>query len=330
MRERQRWQPEEDELLREYVKQYGPKEWGMVSERMGRPLHRDPKSCHERWKNYLRPGLKKGSLTPEEQSLVISLQARYGNKWKAIAAHLPGRTPKRLGKWWEVFKEKQLKLANQSGAGSGRHPYPYSHHPVPGAASPVAPAAASSSAYEHILQTFAEKHALLREPPLPIDHCSSSSPSSVLSSATAAAPSVALSLSPPRSPALAAHRVPILVQMCQEVEEGRRAWVQHRKEAAWRLSRLEQQMETEKARKKTEKVEEVEGKIRRLRDEERSRLERVEREWREKVTQLRTEAEAEEAKMAEAWARKQAKLATLIRRIAGDSARFFSFSCNVR
>jgi myb proto-oncogene protein len=26
-----------------------------------------------------------------------------------IAAEVPGRTTKRLGKWWEVFKEKQLK-----------------------------------------------------------------------------------------------------------------------------------------------------------------------------------------------------------------------------
>ncbi|XP_022846205.1 transcription factor AS1-like [Olea europaea var. sylvestris] len=107
MKERQRWRPEEDALLRAYVKQYGPREWQLVSERMNKPLNRDAKSCLERWKNYLKPDVKKGSLTEEEQRLVIHLQAKHGNKWKKIAAEIPGRTAKRLGKWWEVFKEKQ-------------------------------------------------------------------------------------------------------------------------------------------------------------------------------------------------------------------------------
>lgn len=39
----------------------------------------------------------------------LSLQAKYGNKWKKIAAEVPGRTAKRLGKWWEVYKDKQQK-----------------------------------------------------------------------------------------------------------------------------------------------------------------------------------------------------------------------------
>jgi hypothetical protein len=35
------------------------------------------------------------------------LQAKHDNKWKKIATEVPGHTAKRLGKWWEVFKEKQ-------------------------------------------------------------------------------------------------------------------------------------------------------------------------------------------------------------------------------
>nr|DAD42396.1 TPA_asm: hypothetical protein HUJ06_000626 [Nelumbo nucifera] len=106
MKERQHWQPEEDRLLRTYVKQYGPKEWHLISQCMG-------KSYLERWKNCLKPGIKKGSLTLEEQNLVISLQAKYDNKWKKITSKIPSCTAKRLGKWWEVFKEKQLKLQQQ-------------------------------------------------------------------------------------------------------------------------------------------------------------------------------------------------------------------------
>ncbi|XP_042410252.1 protein rough sheath 2 homolog [Zingiber officinale] len=314
MRERQRWQPEEDALLREYVKQYGAKEWALVSERMGRPLHRDPKSCHERWRNYLRPGLKKGSLSPDEQSLLISLQARYGNKWKAIAAHLPGRTPKRLGKWWEVFKEKQLKLNTNHTSSSSS--FSSSSSPFAFPPSVSAAGAASPSAYEHILHTFAEKHALNMT-------CADHSPSPGSSSSAAAAPSVALSLSisPPPAPELAPHQLSLVARLCEEVEEGRRAWAQHRKDAAWRLSRLEQQMETEKARRKREKVEEVEERIRRLREEEKVWLERADAEWRERMGHLRTEAEAEEMEKAEAWARKQTKLLSLIQTIAGGEGR---------
>lgn len=52
-------------------------------------------------------------LTSEEQALVVSLQAKHGNKLKKIVAKLPGHTPKRLGKSWGVFKEKHIKLQSQ-------------------------------------------------------------------------------------------------------------------------------------------------------------------------------------------------------------------------
>lgn len=137
MKDRQRWRAEEDALLRAYVKQYGPREWNLVSQRMNTPLNRDAKSCLERWKNYLKPGIKKGSLTEEEQHLVISLQATHGNKWKKIAAQVPGRTAKRLGKWWEVFKEKQQRETKGS---------------INRNVDPI-----NDSKYEHILESFAEK-----------------------------------------------------------------------------------------------------------------------------------------------------------------------------
>lgn len=75
-------------MLRAYVKQYGPREWNLVSQRMNIILNRDVNSCSERRKNYLKPGIKKGSLTEEEQRLVIRLQAKHGNKWKKIAAQV--------------------------------------------------------------------------------------------------------------------------------------------------------------------------------------------------------------------------------------------------
>ncbi|KAL0375214.1 UNVERIFIED_CONTAM: Transcription factor AS1 [Sesamum radiatum] len=47
-----------------------------------------------------------------------------------------------------------------------------------------------------------------------------------------------------------------LVDCCRELEEGHRAWVAHRKEAAWRLKRVELQLESERDCRRREKVEE--------------------------------------------------------------------------
>ncbi|XP_047972223.1 transcription factor AS1-like [Salvia hispanica] len=242
MKERQRWQPEEDALLRAYVKQYGPREWNLINQRLPSALHRDPKSCLERWKNYLKPGIKKGSLTPDEQSLLISLQAKYGNKWKKIAAELPGRTAKRLGKWWEVFKEKQLKHHSSSSPSHGGN-------------------------YDHILDTFAEKYVQPK-------------------------PAAVIPPSPPTS------EMGVLIR---ELEEGREVWARQRKEAAWRLRRLEQQLEAEKERRGREKAEEVEAKIRRLREEEAAYVSRMEGEYRERLGAVQREEDAKEAKLMEAW-----------------------------
>jgi myb proto-oncogene protein len=43
-------------------------------------LHRNGKSCRLRWINYLRPGLKHGMFSPEEEETVMSLHAALGNK----------------------------------------------------------------------------------------------------------------------------------------------------------------------------------------------------------------------------------------------------------
>lgn len=344
MKERQRWRPEEDALLRAYVKQYGPREWNLVSQRMSTPLNRDAKSCLERWKNYLKPGIKKGSLTEDEQRLVISLQAKHGNKWKKIAAEVPGRTAKRLGKWWEVFKEKQLREQKDT-------------HKV---VDPV-----EEGKYDRILETFAEK--LVKErPPVPVPVPSPSPvvmatpngpppPTTLLppwlSNSNAApsnvrppSPSVTLTLSPAATrqtpppqtsttipwlqaesnpPNLVLGNLPIpqtgenlliaeILDCCKDLEEGHRAWAAHKKEAAWRLRRVELQLESEKANRKREKIEEIESKVKALWEEQKAGLERIEGEYREQLAGLRKDAEAKEQKLAEQWAEKHLRITKIL------------------
>lgn len=43
-------------------------------------LLRCGKSCRLRWTNYLRPDIKRGPFTPEEEKLVIQLHGILGNR----------------------------------------------------------------------------------------------------------------------------------------------------------------------------------------------------------------------------------------------------------
>jgi len=43
-------------------------------------LQRCGKSCRLRWFNYLRPDIKRGKLSPEEEQKIIKLQAVLGNR----------------------------------------------------------------------------------------------------------------------------------------------------------------------------------------------------------------------------------------------------------
>ena len=48
---------------------------------MKKGLQRCGKSCRLRWLNYLRPGVKKGKFTPEEEEAIINFQSVLGNRY---------------------------------------------------------------------------------------------------------------------------------------------------------------------------------------------------------------------------------------------------------
>ncbi|CAA3005624.1 transcription factor GAMYB [Olea europaea subsp. europaea] len=94
------WTSAEDAILVDYVKKHGEGNWNAVQKHSG--LSRCGKSCRLRWANHLRPNLKKGAFTPEEERLIIELHAKMGNKWARMAAHLPGRTDNEIKNYWNT------------------------------------------------------------------------------------------------------------------------------------------------------------------------------------------------------------------------------------
>nr|GEV04509.1 myb protein [Tanacetum cinerariifolium] len=102
------WSPEEDEKLIRFITTHGYGCWSEVPEKAVSGLQRCGKSCRLRWINYLRPDIRRGKFTPEEEKLIINLHSVVGNKWAHIASHLPGRTDNEIKNYWNSWIKKKI------------------------------------------------------------------------------------------------------------------------------------------------------------------------------------------------------------------------------
>ncbi|KAK4414619.1 Transcription factor DUO1 [Sesamum alatum] len=115
------WKAEEDEVLVNHVKRFGPRDWSSI--RSKGLLQRTGKSCRLRWVNKLRPNLKNGvKFSAEEERTVIELQAQFGNKWAKIATYLSGRTDNDVKNFWSSRQKRLARILQTSAPSSSNSP----------------------------------------------------------------------------------------------------------------------------------------------------------------------------------------------------------------
>ncbi|XP_059439738.1 transcription factor RAX3 [Corylus avellana] len=101
------WSPEEDATLKSYIEQHGTGgNWIALPQKIG--LKRCGKSCRLRWLNYLRPNIKHGGFSEEEDNIICSLYISIGSRWSIIAGQLPGRTDNDIKNYWNTRLKKKL------------------------------------------------------------------------------------------------------------------------------------------------------------------------------------------------------------------------------
>ncbi|KAK4408479.1 Transcription factor [Sesamum angolense] len=117
------WSPEEDAKLKEFIEKFGTGgNWIALPQKAG--LKRCGKSCRLRWLNYLRPNIKHGEFSDEEDRIICTLYASIGSRWSIIAAQLPGRTDNDIKNYWNTKLKKKLIMGlNPSNLGKFSQPF---------------------------------------------------------------------------------------------------------------------------------------------------------------------------------------------------------------
>lgn len=106
-RQKHKFTPEEDELIRQFVVQHGVNQWDAVAKALE---HRTPRQCRDRWKHYLSPHVSHNEFTIDEDKNLIHLCMTLGPQWSALTKFFPGRTDVNLKNRWNKLQRNYRKL----------------------------------------------------------------------------------------------------------------------------------------------------------------------------------------------------------------------------
>lgn len=96
------WSKTDDEKLTDILKKRTTKDWEVIAAEFGQG--KTSKDCQERWIRYLKPGVRKGQWTDQEDHIVMETvtnsKEQPFTRWSDLAQKLPGRVGKQIRDRW--------------------------------------------------------------------------------------------------------------------------------------------------------------------------------------------------------------------------------------
>lgn len=93
------WTPEEDARLREGIRIVGPRQWQRIAQEFLQGT-RSETQCYQRWERTLKPGVKTGPWTADEDAILLACVQAGMTRWSEISKRIPGRLSKRVRERW--------------------------------------------------------------------------------------------------------------------------------------------------------------------------------------------------------------------------------------